>query len=223
MNEAQDWFMDTDMWAEDSGDIGDGEDGGNKSKRSHRRKAALCELTEEYLYRRAWSETQVLDLIGMDGLKDGVSYHVLTGGEIDQMAWIRVMLRCYRRIEDLYVSSWVVSSEEVIWLDKRMEDGDVGKVTIMVGEIFPSQYRIEYQMCCSMIGRYEGRARVFAFPNHAKILAGRCGENFFVVESSANCNTNKRIEQAVVSSDPRLYRFYTTYFEDLLNGEEKNT
>lgn len=223
MNEAQDWFMDVDMWADDSGGIGGGGQEEPKGKRAHRRATALYELSEQYLYRRAWSETQVLDMLGMNGPKDGVSYHVLTGGEIDQMAWTRVMLRYYGRLDELYISSWVVSGEEAMWLDKRLDCGDIGKVTIMVGEIFPNQYRIEYQMCCSMIGKHEGRVRVFAFPNHAKILAGRGGERHFTVESSANCNTNKRIEQAVVSSNAGLYRFYAAYFEDLINGKEKRT
>lgn len=223
MGEACDWHIDADMWAEDSGDIGGGESEGPRKRRSRNRTTAVLELSEQYLYRRAWSETQVLDMLGMDGPKDGVSYHVLTGGEIDQMAWARVMLRYHRRLDDLYISSWVISGEEVMWLDQRLELGDIGRLTILTGEIFRDKYRIEYQMCCTMIGKYDGRVRVYSYPNHAKILAGRNKERFFVVESSANCNTNRRLEQAVVSTAQGLYEFYAKYFEDLINGEEKDT
>ena len=219
MSEWQDWHMDTDMWADDSADI-DKKEGKTAGKKNHRRRCAVCELTEEYLYRRAWSESQILDLIGMEGLKSGVSYHVITGGDIDQTAWIRIMLRFVPQIDNLFISSWVVAGEEVTWFDEMMKSGRIHSLTILTGDIFPRQYRIEYQMCCTMIEKYEGRMHVYSSRSHAKIIAGCGGGRYFTIESSANCNTNRRIEQAVVASSRELYEFYVGYFDTLVKDED---
>lgn len=56
---------------------------------------------------------------------------------------------------------------------------------------------------------------VVSFRNHSKIYAG-VGEQFaFVIESSANINTNPRTEQGVITINRKLYQFYKDYFDEI--------
>lgn len=60
-----------------------------------------------------------------------------------------------------------------------------------------------------------GCGRVVSFKNHSKIFAG-VGEKFaFVIESSANINTNPRTEQGVITISRDLFEFYKQYFDGI--------
>jgi hypothetical protein len=48
--------------------------------------------TDKNIYRRAFSETQLLDILSLD-MKDGESYHVITGGDVDALSYLKVILR----------------------------------------------------------------------------------------------------------------------------------
>ena len=41
-----------------------------------------------------------------------------------------------------------------------------------------------------------------------------------VVESSANCNMNPRIEQSVVTVSDELFEFYNTYLHEMFDEEQ---
>ena len=85
-----------------------------------------------------------------------------------------------------------------------------------VGEIFPTSYIIEWEMLKSMYSRHEGLGGYAVFRNHSKIYAG-IGDKFaFGIQSSANINTNPRIEQACITIDRGIYDFYKEYFDGII-------
>lgn len=53
--------------------------------------------------------------------------------------------------------------------------------------------------------------------NHSKVMLGAApGRDwYFVVESSANANTNPRIEQTAIHTSRDLHDFYAEFFADL--------
>jgi len=58
--------------------------------------------------------------------------------------------------------------------------------------------------------------RVAMFRNHAKIYCG-FGERFdFVIESSANINTNPRTENTVITIDTGLAKFYKSFCDVII-------
>lgn len=83
-----------------------------------------------------------------------------------------------------------------------------------VGEIFPNSYGVEWYMVNQLVNE-TGCGRVVSFRNHSKIYAG-VGEKFsFVIESSANINTNPRTEQGVITLSRDLFQFYKDYFDGI--------
>ena len=42
-----------------------------------------------------------------------------------------------------------------------------------------------------------------------------------MVESSANCNMNPRVEQSCITRSDRLHEFYTEYLHEIIEDEEK--
>lgn len=55
--------------------------------------------------------------------------------------------------------------------------------------------------------------------NHSKVMV-LFGEKFdAVVESSANVNTNPRIESSVITVDSELARWYKNFFDGLISFE----
>lgn len=82
-----------------------------------------------------------------------------------------------------------------------------------VGEIFPGSYSKEHVELKKIIEETGGRVCVFR--NHAKIFAGRAAEYDFVIESSANINTNPRSENTVITIDKGLYEFYKSFYDGI--------
>lgn len=60
-------------------------------------------------------------------------------------------------------------------------------------------------------------ARICICRNHSKVMVG-FGDKFdFVIESSANVNTNPRIEQASIHIDTNLAKFYKEFYDGLVS------
>lgn len=103
------------------------------------------------------------------------------------------------------------------WLDA----GRIDQLDLYVGEIFPSQYGDEYARTLEMAAIYG--CRVVVARNHSKIMlmANRADGYYLVTESSANVNTNPRIEQTALHASSELYEFYAEFFAGLKTIDRK--
>lgn len=186
-----------------------------KAKKSHRRKAACVEISDNTLCRRAWGVERLLACIGMEPPKDGVSYHIMTGGNIDTLSFFKGLLLHVKRVKHLMVSTWVISAEDVLQLDEWLTDGTIGSLDVFVGEIYPNQYKVEWEMLREMMERHR-QPRLCYFANHAKVLAFEDYDGGkYVVESSANLNRNPRNENGIITKSAELYDFYVDYYKDI--------
>lgn len=97
------------------------------------------------------------------------------------------------------------------WLDT----GKIDQFDLYAGEIFPSQYGDEYETMLRMCDTYD--CRLVIARNHSKVtLASNLAEEYrLVVESSANVNTNPRIEQTAIHCSDELHAFYLEFFGGL--------
>jgi hypothetical protein len=104
-----------------------------------------------------------------------------------------------------------MAAEDVLELKHLTDTGRIKRVDAYVGEIFPGSYAAVYEQLCAIIRDNGGRVAVFR--NHAKVYAG-FGERFdFVIESSANINTNPRSEQTTITIDGDLALFYKDFYD----------
>lgn len=192
------------------------------AKRSHRRQSAIYETSLQYEYRRAYGEVKLLELMKYEPLKEGHNYHILTGGEIDQISFLKIILNRYN-LDHVIISTWVISSEDILKLQEWIEEGRIKKLDLYFGEIVKNQYKVEYSMIRYFYNHHPEVGRYALFKTHAKIIAA-CNkeEDFYVgIQSSANCNYNPRNEQACITCDKGLYEFYKEYYDGIKSFDKE--
>ena len=116
------------------------------------------------IYRRAFSETQLLDLF--IEIKSDYIYNFITGGDIDALSYVKLILR-NQNIDYMFFSTWCMANEDIYQIKDWLESGRIKKIDAYVGEIFPGTYRFQYAMLKPIIEKYGGRVAVFR--NHSKI------------------------------------------------------
>lgn len=186
-------------------------------KRTRRRTTQCVELSTRYEYRRAFSETRLLDACGKFEFTPGHSYHFITAGDVDSLSFLKAVLR-QQNVTHLLCSTWCMAAEDILQLQQWQDVGKIGTLDLYVGEIFPGSYSVEWQMLQDWRDR-GGLNRLCVFRNHSKIYAGEGDKFSFAIETSANINTNPRTEQGVVTIDRGLYEFYKAYFDGIESFE----
>ncbi|MDR1661227.1 MAG: hypothetical protein LBR95_02195 [Azoarcus sp.] len=142
----------------------------------------------------------------------GDCYHVISGGDIDALSYLRFIAR-QQIIHYCAVSTWCMAKADVEEFEHLITTNRITRIDFYVGEIFKDTYSDVWAMLVDLLTRHGGRAAIFR--NHSKIMAG-FGEKFdFAIESSANINTNPRTENTVITVDTALARFYKNFFDGI--------
>ncbi len=161
--------------------------------------------------RRAAGEERLAELLPED-IADGEAWHVLSSGDVDSMSFVAHLMRD-RVIDYIAFSTWCMAVDDVLRLRRWHETGRLGRVDAYVGEIFPGSYAREHAALCELCELCGGRVAVFR--NHSKVFLLRSGDRAWVVESSANINTNPRTEQTVITADMGLFLHHKGYFDEI--------
>lgn len=189
-------------------------------KKSRRRSTEVIELSNRYLYRRAFSETKLLDACGKFEFEEGHSYHFITAGDVDSLSFLKAVLR-QQNLDHLLFSTWCMAAEDILQFDEWVNSGNIKMLDAYVGEIFPSTYSIENRMLNNLFDKYKCGRKV-VFKNHSKIYAGTGDKFSFAIETSANINTNPRTENGCITIDKGLYLFYKKYFDEIISFEKND-
>ena len=216
-----DWDINTATWAPIEKSITETES--DTTKRNSSRRTTECfEMSTNHLYRRAFSESQLLDKLGLEDFKQGHSYHFLTGGNIDSLSFLKLVLR-HHKLDYLMFSTWCMAAEDILQFREWLDEGFIDSLDAYVGEIFPRTYKVEWQMLNRLFSE-KNCGKIVCFNNHSKIYAGyNDNEKFyFAIESSANINTNPRQENACIIIDRGLSEFYIDAFAKVKNNEKLN-
>ena len=169
------------------------------------------------VYRRAFSETQLLDITEPE-FEEGYSYHFITGGDIDALSYLKIIIR-QQDLEYAFLSTWCMASEDIHQLDDWLNDGKIKRLDCYVGEIFPTSYKQEYLLLKDVMERHNGK--LVCFKNHSKIFAGYGDKYHFGIQTSANINTNPRTENGCITIGKEIYQFYYDYFSGIVSFPEK--
>jgi len=182
-------------------------------KGPRRRTEALKQRIKNTEYRRAFSETQLLDAIGLN-LKEGDIWHCITAGDVDALSYLKIILR-HQDLDYCLFSTWCMANDDILQLEEWIKTGRIKKIDAYVGEIFPGTYSVEYSELKRIITPEIGRIAVFR--NHSKIFAGY-GDNFaFGIQTSANINTNPRTENGCITINREIFDFYKNYFDKIIS------
>ena len=143
----------------------------------------------------------------------GEAYHVLSLGDIDSLTFFRLILK-EQKVEYALISTWKISRMDIEEIGTWLEAGNVGRIDFYIGEILQSAFKSDFAMLTEICKKHN--CRLVSLKNHSKIICA-FGEKYnVVVESSANMNTNPRIEQTTITIDDELAKFYKKNFDSLL-------
>lgn len=185
-------------------------------KKTHRRNTECIIRSDKNIYRKAYSETQLLDVLGFD-FKDGESYHCITAGDVDSLSYLKCVLR-QQNLNYCLLSTWCMAGDDILQIEEWLEIGKIKKLDCYLGEIFSGSYKMEWQKLNQVFEKYKC-GRIAVFKNHSKIYAGY-GEKFaFGIETSANINTNPRTENGCLTIGNEIFDFYKGYFDKIKSFE----
>ena len=207
----EEWFDIGIEWgAEDQKD----EQPDTEKPKQKRRNTECIERVTNNIYRRAFSETQLLDVLPKE-LSNGTSYHFITAGDVDALSYLKVILR-QQSLDHCLFSTWCMSCDDLLQFEEWLVSGKIKKLDAYVGEIFPGSYKMEWKKLNEIFEKYKC-GRIAVFKNHSKIFAG-IGDKFaFGIQTSANINTNPRAENGCITVDKEIYEFYKSYFDGIIS------
>jgi hypothetical protein len=177
--------------------------------------AKAIKTKERQINRRLNSERQLENLLEWE-FEPNAAYHIISGGDIDSLTFLKFVLR-QQPLQYCALSTWCAAKQDIEELERYLDLKRIHRLDTYVGEIFKGSYAEEYEMLCARHQKHGGRCAIFR--NHAKIFVG-FGEKFdFVIESSANINTNPRTENTTITINTELAHFYKDFFDDIKSFE----
>ena len=188
-------------------------------KQKERRKTALTEIEDIDLYRRVNGAFELCKCM-TEKPERGKSYHILTGGNVDLLSHLMWLQLHWKKLKRLFISCWAISAADIMLLKQKLDSGEIEGLELLLGDIFPSKYKMEWAKLMEMYE--EGTiTTIYKSAIHSKVmlLEAENGDKI-VIESSANCNMNPRIEQSCVTVSDQLFDFYDVYLHEVLNDEE---
>lgn len=191
-----------------------------KVKGRQHRKTEVYELTPKFEYRRAFSETKLLDALSAPGFhfEEGHCYNFISAGDVDSLSYLKAVLR-QQPLEYCLASTWCMGAEDILQFREWVESGKIKKLDMYVGEIFHGSYGAEFRMLKRLYRDHPDLGRFALFRNHSKVYAGTGPLFSFGIQSSANINTNPRTENTCVIIDRGLFEFYKAYYDGIKSFE----
>lgn len=178
------------------------------------RRAVAQKSANRHHMRRANAEATLAEILPAR-FTEGDTWHVASRGDIDALSYVRHALAGTTHLDHLLMSTWCIAKNDLTEIAGWLDSGRIEQFDLYAGEIFPGSYGDEYEQMMAMCDTYG--ARLIVAKNHSKItLACNTGENYYLtVESSANVNTNPRIEQSAIHCGRDLHAFYLEFFSGI--------
>ena len=184
-----------------------------EERRKRKNAVRLIATKSTHVSRRATSENELFKLLPSK-LSDDESLHVISGGNIDTLSFLRYAL-LNGPADHVVISSWVVNGLDIEELHKLVSAGSIKRLDVYVGDYFIKRRAGVYPRLCEIIRTNPAGGRVCIFNNHSKVVVVAChARNYYaVIESSANLQTNPRTEQTVVTRSRPLAEFYRDFYD----------
>lgn len=172
--------------------------------------------TTEYKMRRIQSELALEHELPWHW-EQGVSYHCISSGDADGLSYFRAAVK-QQKIHYALLSTFSLSTEDVRELRHWVKRGYIGRIDVYVGKTFLlAKKALEWRELESLCR--ESGGRLCFCRTHAKVFA-LFGENFdCVIAGSANINTNRNVEEVIITVNSEVAKFYKDFFDELKSEE----
>lgn len=145
----------------------------------------------------------------------GESFHIVSNGSFDYFTLIPIIVKLLGgKSNSFYFSTWTMNmrnSEEII---KMFDNGCFEEIKCLVGLYMkkrePSVFNFMYE------NLKERSQVIFANENHSKVTLLNFGENYIVVQGSANFTANPRIEQFSIHNSKELFNFHKNWMDEVI-------
>lgn len=178
------------------------------------RRATAQKSANRHHMRRANAEATLAEILPAR-IADGESWHVAIRGDIDALSYLRHILAGVPHLDHVLMSTWCIAKNDLTEIGAWLDAGRIEQFDLYAGEIFPGSYGDEYEHMLNLCEAYG--ARLIVAKNHSKVpLACNVAEGYYIaIESSANVNTNPRIEQSAIHCNRDLHAFYLEFFNGI--------
>jgi len=178
------------------------------------RRATARKSANRHHMRRANAEATLAEILPAR-VANGDSWHVASRGDIDSLSYLRHILAGVPHLDHVLMSTWCIAKNDLTEIGAWLETGRIEQFDLYAGEIFPGSYGDEYEQMLNMCEAYG--ARMIVAKNHSKVtLASNIADDYYItIESSANVNTNPRIEQSAIHCNRELHAFYLDFFSGI--------
>lgn len=191
-------------------------DSRKKELRNHRRTTEMLEIPDKALWRKAYGVEQFLDCLRFEPPKPGHSIHVITGGNVDMICYLKYLLLHYQHMNRVVVTTWCLGGSEILMLEQWHKEGRIDLYDMYTGEHCKQQYKVEWAKLERMKDAGIVR-RLVCSTIHCKLILCDTGREKVVVETSSNFNMNPRIEQGCITMNDELFDFYDSYLAQLVH------
>jgi hypothetical protein len=143
----------------------------------------------------------------------GDSWHVLSTGDIDVLSFMRHLLAGAGHFERALITTWRINRDDLEQIQAWLDDGKIEAFDLIIDQRFGRLAPDEYALAQQLAADYGGS--VHCCLNHSKVTLCSAPhlDQWLVIESSANVNTNHRLEQTAVHNCRELFDFYLQAFD----------
>jgi hypothetical protein len=172
--------------------------------------ARAARVRQRMQLRRAKGEKSLAEILPAR-FEAGDSWHVISHGDVDALSYLAHAIKA-THFDYVALSTWCIARADIEQITAWLDAGLIDQFELYAGEIFPNQYGDEYELMQGLVRTYG--SRMVVAKNHSKVtLACNLEENYYLaIESSANVNTNPRIEQTAIHASRELFEFYKEFF-----------
>jgi len=160
---------------------------------------------------------KVADLEDIAPLPEKGEHHVIiTEKQFNAFALILRLIEDVD-IDELYLAIYRINKPTVEAMISLMEHKRIKKGRYVISNFFnqtkkPEKWARKLRTYCDQSDRFE---HIYTH-NHAKVLACRCEDDYFVFEGSGNMSDNARIEQYRYENNKQSYEFHRDWMKELV-------
>jgi hypothetical protein len=145
--------------------------------------------------------------------------HIVSNGSFDYFKIIPRIIELSKKQFDLYASTWTMNYENAEELIKLIESGVIKSCIMITGKYMESREPLVFETLKQ--GLYDNNCKLYAFKNHCKIIGMQSGQDYYVIEMSANFTSNTRTEQLTFTNNKKLYDFHLKWIREVSDDNKK--
>lgn len=178
---------------------------GEKSFRTRQRKRRLV---------HAGAQTNAARVLGP--LEPGIEIYTMVVGQFHAINVVEAIIDQIAEPVNLDISSWTIAHFEIERVAHYIANGAAARVRFITDRSFKTRH----PSILATLAETVGRENIRVLRCHAKFATIQNEQWHIVIRTSANFNSNPRIENYEISDDPQLYIYVTEIVDEIFSIEK---